>query len=81
MSLIWQIGLYKKLKDDMVECLVCKPSDSSNRVFKCKSGTTTPLITHLKKHPEYQEKFDKLKETSSAANPKIREFLSGLTFF
>jgi hypothetical protein len=52
MSLIWQIDLYKKLKNDMVECLICKKDESKNHVYRCKDWTTTPLIKHLPKHPE-----------------------------
>jgi hypothetical protein len=31
-----------------------------NNVFKCKNWATTPLIVHLKKHPEYQENVEKI---------------------
>jgi hypothetical protein len=65
----------------MVDCLVCNAAESTTHLFKCKDWATSSLIKHLKQHPDYQEKFNILKEAGTAAAPKIKEFLSGLTFF
>ena len=72
MSSIWQIELFKKLKNFEVECTDCKA------VLKCKDWTTSSLLYHLKKHPTYQQKYNDFKENSKSGTSKSKNITMDL---
>jgi translation elongation factor EF-1alpha len=78
MSLLWEIGLYKKLSKTEAECQVC------NRKLKLSNGSTGGLKIHLKIHPEYAEKYKNLNEKNVKIDEDMRKFVnvngSGITF-
>ena len=56
MSLLWNIGLFKKLSKEEAECNECK------RIIKMNGGSTSGLKVHLNQHPEYKNKLIENKE-------------------
>lgn len=58
-SIIWQIGLFKKISATECECLECK------KLIKLSYGSTTSATNHLKtkhKGTEYEQKFMELQK-------------------
>ena len=68
MSAIWEIELYKKV-DSGGECLEC------SKIIKTSGGNTTGLITHLKQHPAYLEKFIAKRDKINTKNENIEKFV------
>uniref|UniRef100_A0A915MYW9 Transposase n=1 Tax=Meloidogyne javanica TaxID=6303 RepID=A0A915MYW9_MELJA len=68
MSAIWEIELYKNV-DSGGECLEC------SIIIKTSGGNTTGLITHLKQHPAYLEKFIAKRDKINTKNENIEKFV------
>uniref|UniRef100_A0A915NWH4 BED-type domain-containing protein n=1 Tax=Meloidogyne floridensis TaxID=298350 RepID=A0A915NWH4_9BILA len=79
-SIIWQIGLYKKVNKDEAECLEC------NKIIKCQQSSTTNLISHLKckhKNSDFQTKFEALTKQKEGEKGSIENHIitgSGIKF-
>lgn len=71
-SIIWEIGLYTKNKQnkDSVECIECKKPLNTAR------GSTSGLIRHLSKHPEFEEKYKGLQADTASKHGTIEKFAS-----
>uniref|UniRef100_A0A914CYW5 BED-type domain-containing protein n=1 Tax=Acrobeloides nanus TaxID=290746 RepID=A0A914CYW5_9BILA len=75
-SIIWKIGLFRKLADNKAECIECK------KILDRKDGSTKFLIGHLFSvlhgKSEYAEKYRKLEEETknpSASQQRIGAFM------
>ena len=73
---IWHIGLFKKISKELAECTVCKEEGKQKYTFKLSKASVKTLVTHMGVHvPEYAEKFNSLKESSSNEDNKITSFV------
>ncbi|CAK5047267.1 unnamed protein product [Meloidogyne enterolobii] len=74
MSLIWNIGLFKKISSTKAECIECKATGKQKYEFELSKGTVKSLKTHLfsslHSNSEYAAKYLALEEKESKAKEK-----------
>uniref|UniRef100_A0A915MWR4 HAT C-terminal dimerisation domain-containing protein n=1 Tax=Meloidogyne javanica TaxID=6303 RepID=A0A915MWR4_MELJA len=70
-SIIWHIGLYKRVNKDEVECLEC------NKLIKCQQSSTTNLINLKFKHKnsDFQTKFEALTKQKEGEKGSIEKHI------
>jgi hypothetical protein len=81
MSLIWKIGLFKKINPNQAECLDCKAEGRQKFTFELPKGSVKALRTHLftqlHNQSEYAEKYRKM-EASQNENESNQAKISDL---
>ncbi|KAH7678440.1 zinc finger protein, partial [Aphelenchoides avenae] len=69
---LFSIGCYRRISAQEAECIPCSEGSAEPKRFKTAKYSSSTLIKHLPKHPEYLKKFEDLKKQQ----PTVTRFLT-----
>ncbi|KAH7705051.1 zinc finger protein, partial [Aphelenchoides avenae] len=69
---LFSIGCYRQISAQEAQCIPCSAGSAKPKRFKTDKHSSTTLLKHLPKHPEYLKKFEDLK----SEQPTVMRFLT-----